>query len=277
VDVRPGVGRRVFRGGARTGFTSLVIAYPDRRAALVYALNQAQGAGWQQVVGRSVERLLAGVPDTLPPATVAATPEALARFAGAWRVSPDAVVRVVAEDGMLVAGAEGQAAANALLFPGRTDAPAYDDQNGRAVGIVRAAARGDRADPALGAVADAAALVAWVRARVRDTTGAAHVAVLGTTPHPSGRGRLQTFVRAGGSGAPVLRLIWDNGRAVAWNEGVRWPAFARYRLTAPDAAVAFTPRTPGWASLRLTDVGGVRGLALGRSDGARTAAFPRAE
>lgn len=75
--------------------------------------------------------------------------------------------------------------------------------------------------------------------------------VLGTTPHPSGGGRVQTFLRVDAFGSPVIRLIWQGERVVGWSDGIRLPAFRRYKPTSTSTAVSFSPRERDWQTLRL--------------------------
>jgi hypothetical protein len=90
----------------------------------------------------------------------------------------------------------------------------------------------------LARVDSAAALGAWLRQRTGSAPAAP--AVLGTVPHSSGQGRVQTFVRVGPGGG-VVRLIWQGGRVIAWGDGIRLPGLDRYRPTSASTAVAFRP------------------------------------
>jgi CubicO group peptidase (beta-lactamase class C family) len=250
VGTAPGVGRRVYRGGLRGGFTGLASSYPDHGVTIVYLLNQA--TGWESVLRRDLERVIAGEPVPLPPPTVRLPPAAMAAMAGDYRFPDGSDIRVWEEGGVLVAGAEGQAAATALSVPGAAGTPDHAVLNGLAMRIVAAAVQGS-ADSALAAVDSAAALGAWLRQRMGSAPAAAEL--LGSVPHPSGQGRLQTFVRL--PGGSVVRLIWQAGKVIAWGDGVRLPGMDRYRPTSPSSAVAFRPQTGVQRTLEFQlDAGG---------------------
>jgi len=270
----PGVERRISRGGARTGFTSFLAHYPDRAATVAYALNQSQDAEWQTVATRSVERAIAGAPDTLPPATVRLAAAELRHFVGIWTAG-SATVHVTADSvGTLLVGAEGQAAVDALLRPGEVGGGPGDGANERSRALIVALASAATVDSAVTSAATSAALRAWLRDRVGRLPSAA-VTALGTTPHPSGANRVQTFVRVGDSSGDVLRLIWDGPRLLAWADGARLPGTTRFRPSSATTAAAFSPRDPVVRELVLLDVAGRQVLRFRSTRGTSSAAFTR--
>ncbi|HEX2077495.1 MAG TPA: serine hydrolase domain-containing protein [Longimicrobium sp.] len=274
VGTAPGVGRRVYRGGLRSGFAGLVSRYPDHGVTVVYLLNQA--TGWESVLRRDLERVAAGEPVPLPPPVVRLAPAALAALAGDYRFPGGARIRVWEEGGVLIAGAEGQTAASALSHPDVAAAPGHGALNDLAARVVAAAVQESPADSALARVDSAAALAAWLRQRTGPAPAAA--AVLGTVPHPSGEGRAQTFVRLAPGGS-VVRLIWQSGQVIAWGDGIRLPGLDRYRPTSASSAVAFRPREGVLRTLEfeLDAAGAPRGVRVRWPGGEASALATRVE
>ena len=258
----PGLGLRIYKGGSRTGFNSLVAAYPEKEALVVYALNQSVESQWHALVWRSLERLLRGERDSLPPPTIALSTEELHQFDGVYRLASGGEIRVVAEEGALVVGAENQGGVDALLHVATPDADRYGDWSMR---VVRAAHRGESLSSVPVTGEQMKELQTWLGSRVHDTTGAGFE-LLGTMPHPSAPQRVQTFVRVAGGAGVVARLIWDPQRLLAWAEGVRFPVFRRFHPTSRTTAASFSPREPGWATLEVTQPG----LVVQSPDGKRS-------
>ena len=257
-----GLGLRIYKGGSRTGFNSLVSSYPEKQALVVYAINQSVESQWHALVWRSLERLLRGERDSLPPPTVTLSAEQLRHFAGVYRLPSGGEIRVVAEDGALVAGAENQGGVDALLHAAAPDPHRYGDWSVR---VLRAAQRGEPPSSMPATAEQLQDLKSWLGSRVRDTT-VARFELLGSMPHPSSPQRVQTFVRVGGDAGAVVRLIWEPERLLAWADGVRFPAFRRFHPTSRTTAASFSPREPGWATLEVTE----RGLVVQASDGQRS-------
>ncbi len=271
------MGRRVYRGGGRTGFTSLLAYYPDRRSSIAFALNQQADANWQTVVWRSLERAVAGTPDTLPPATIAIAPEALRAMTGRYEVAPGAYVRITAEEGNLVVGGEGQSAADVLVEQRPEDSASTIVANRRSLLIVREAMRGVVGETTRALVNDPTALGEWIRTRAHNVT-AESVMLLGTVPHPAGPGIVHTFVQLGKSGnAPVIRLIWERDRVGAFADGIRLPGFGRFRMTSKETAVAYHALDRGWRTIEFSRAGSsqVTGIAVVRASGERSGTLHR--
>src|SRR5687768_4537431 len=259
----PQLGLRIYRGGSRTGFNSLVASYPERKALVVFALNQSVESQWHALVWRSLERLLRGERDSLPPPTVALPVEQMRQLDGVYRLPSGGEIRVIAEDGALLVGAENQGGVDALLGAPTPQADRYGDWSERAL---RAALDGASPSPAPVTAEQLKELQGWLASRVREGAGA-RFHVLGSTPHPSARERAQTFVRVGGDSGVVVRLIWEPERLLAWADGVRFPGFRRFHPTSPTTAGSFSPREPGWATMELTQ----RGLVVESPAGERSA------
>lgn len=255
----PRLGLRMYKGGSRTGFNSLVAAYPERSALVVFALNQSVESQWHALVWRSLERLLRGERDSLPPPTVTLSVEELRPFDGMYRLPSGGEVRVVAEDGALVVGAENQGGVDALLGVATPDADRYGDWSAR---VLRAALDDETPSPAPVTGEQLKELQSWLGSRIRDRADAG-IQMLGSMPHPSSPQRVQTFVRVGGTTGVVVRLIWEPQRLLAWADGVRFPGFRRFHPTSPTTAASFSPREPGWAMLEVTE----RGLVVQSSGG----------
>jgi CubicO group peptidase (beta-lactamase class C family) len=247
----PGLGLRTYRGGSRTGFNSLVASYPERKALVVFALNQSVESQWHVLVWRSLERLLRNERDSLPPPTVILSAEQLRRFDGVYRLPPGGEIRLVAEDGALLIGAENQGGVDALLGIRTPQAGRYGDWSSR---VLRAALGGGTPSPAPVTPEQLKDLQGWLVSRVRDGTGP-RLHLLGSMPHPSSPERVQTFVRVGGDPGVVVRLIWEPQRLLAWADGVRFPGFRRFHPTSRTTAASFSPREPGWAMLEVTERG----------------------
>lgn len=247
----PQLGLRIHRGGSRTGFNSLLASYPERNALVVFALNQSVESQWHALVWRSLERLLRGERDSLPPPPVTLSAEELRRFEGMYRLPSGGELRLVAEDGALLVGAENQGGVDALLGVATPHAERYGDWSTRAL---RAALGGGPPSPAPVTAEQLKDLQGWLSSRVRDG-GSPGLQVLGSMPHPSSAERVQTFVRLGDDAGVVVRLIWEPQRLLAWADGVRFPGFRRFHPTSRTTAASFSPREPGWATLEVTDGG----------------------
>jgi CubicO group peptidase (beta-lactamase class C family) len=258
----PALGLRIHKGGSRTGFNSLVTSYPDRKALVVYALNQSVESQWHTLVWRSLEQLLRGERDSLPPPTVTLAAEQLRRFDGVYRLPSGGEIRVVSEDGALLVGAENQAGVDALLHVATPNAEHFADWS---VSVVRAALGGETLSSVPVTAEQLKDLKSWLESRVSDGTGA-RLQLLGSMPHPSSPRRVQTFVRLGGATGVVVRLIWEPHRLLAWADGIRFPGFRRFHPTSRTSAASFSPREPGWALLEVTE----RGLVVQSTAGQRS-------
>ena len=258
----PQLGLRIHRGGSRTGFNSLVVSYPERNALVVFALNQSVESQWQALVWRSLERLLRAERDSLPPPTVTLSPEELRRFDGMYRLPSGGELRLVAEDGALLLGAENQGGVDALLGVATPHAERYGDWSLRAL---NAALGGAPPSPTPVTTEQLKDLQGWLSSRVPDGASP-RLQVLGSMPHPSSAERVQTFVRVGDDAGVVVRLIWEPQRLLAWADGVRFPGFRRFHPTSRTTAASFSPREPGWATLEITE----RGLVVGSPAGQRS-------
>jgi CubicO group peptidase (beta-lactamase class C family) len=258
----PQLGLRIYREDSRTGFNSLVAAYPERNAFVVFALNQSVESQWHALVWRSMERVLRGERDSLPPPTVTLSSEQLGRFAGAYRFPSGGEVRVVSEAGALVMGAENQGGVDALFGGVTPHADRYSDWSVRAL---TAALDEATSSPAPVTAEQMKNLKDWLGSR-RPAGPGPRLRVLGSTPHPSSPERVQTFVRIGADTGAVVRLIWDPQRLLAWADGVRFPGFRRFHPTSPTTAVSFSAREAGWTTLEVTD----RGLVVQSPGGERS-------
>jgi CubicO group peptidase (beta-lactamase class C family) len=245
---RPHVGRVLYRGGLRGGFTSMLALYPARDSTiLIFTINQA--AGWESRIWGELEQLIVGSAVDLPPMPLHRPAVAIDRFRGSYRASDGSCIDVWQEGGLLLAGGTGQGGIRALLGPGAGGASA-DVLNEASSRLLEAAGRNDSASPVLARVQDPAGFLAWARPRASGR----EIRVLGTSPHASGSGRVQTFLRvAGGDAAQILRLIWQNDRLIAWGEGGRLPALDRYHVVSDSQAVAFGPHTGVRRTLRLSN------------------------
>lgn len=246
---RPRVGKRIYRGGLRGGFTSLAAYYPDREVTLTFVLNQSQ-SGWESLVWRAMEGAMTSQPLALPPATTTLTAGRLRALSGEYPVA-DGHVRVWTEGDVVMAGAEGQPAADLLMGPDAVPGERSAEQNRLASDIIRAVIDGNSAHVVLLNVNRLAEFQPWLASRLPSTTPTA-LRILGTVRHPSGSGRTQTFVRLGTAfGDPVIRLLWEQDRMIAWGDGIRLPAIATYRPVARTSLVSFRPRDAGWRTLHL--------------------------
>ncbi len=263
------LGQRIYRGGSRTGFNSMLAAYPERNAVVVFAINQSGEAGWAGFVWRTIERHLLGQSDSLPPAAVALDREQLGAFTGIYRLPDGGLVRVLVESGELVVGALNQGGTNALgcVVP---DSSAISSS--AATARVIGATQRSTSDTALVNAVQRAQLRRWI---ATNWLGAAEVDILGTAPHPSAASRVQTFARATGHSG-VLRLIWEGEQLLGWSDGVRMPCFARFRPTSDTSAVSFNPRAAGWATLHTREHDGVGGMVFVPRNGRMSARAIRA-
>ena len=230
----PDVGQRIYRGGARGGFTSLVAIYPSHNASLVLLLNQ-QAIGWESLVWKSFERALSNIPDSLPPAVVSLGPDKLAEFAGEYAINDSSRIVVRVEGDHLLIGAHGQDAIDMAL--GIRSTEKLRMQNSLSLRLVVDALK-DSSRFGYASIENVPGFISWVRQLAAKDS----IEILGSALHPSGRGRTQTFVRFGGQNGTTGRVIWDSTKVLAWGTGVRLPALLRLRPNGSDTFAAFGPR-----------------------------------
>jgi CubicO group peptidase (beta-lactamase class C family) len=269
VTSRGTVGTAIYRGGSRTGFNSMLALYPEQRARLVFALNQSVESQWHSLVWRTLERAITGQRDSLPPATVHLTAAGRARFAGAYAVPGGGLIRVIADGDELIVGVEGQNAVDVVQGAAVPNAARHEELSLR---VLSGIAAGGPVDSTLLAASRYQELVSWLSARA-SLSPSLRIEHLGTTPHPSGGGRAQAFVRLGTDDRLIVRLIWEGERLLAWSDGVRLPLFRRFRTTSATSAVAFHAREPQWVTLRLSADASV--VTLESPDGRVTPAATR--
>lgn len=270
VTSRGTLGTAIYRGGSRTGFNSMLALYPEQDARLVFALNQSVESQWHSVVWRTLERAITGQRDSLPPATVQLTTAGRARFAGAYAVPGGGLIRVIADGDELIVGVEGQNAVD--VVQGASAAPNAARHGDLSRRLLKSIAAGGPVDSTLLTASRYQELVAWLSGGTSLSSGLP-IEYLGTTPHPSGGGRTQAFVRLGTDERLVVRLIWEGDRLLAWSDGVRLPLLRRFRTTSATSAVAFHAREPQWVTLRLSADASVVTLEL--PDGRVTPAATR--
>ena len=247
VAPRGSLGLRIYRGGSRTGYTSMLAAYPDRQALIVFAINQSAESQWAGLVWRTLERFLSGQRDSLPPPTVRLERAEIKTFAGLFALPTGGKIRVIDEDGDLLVGAESQSAVDALGCAPEFEAVRRANESSMRVltGFIHSTA-----DTSLFPASQRGEFRQWLSGRIPPDSERS-LEVLGAALHASARGRVQTFVRLGGTGAPVLRLIWEGEQLLAWGDGIRLPCLRRFRPTSTATAASFSPRDATWATLRL--------------------------
>ncbi|MBA3403852.1 MAG: beta-lactamase family protein [Gemmatimonadaceae bacterium] len=256
IAARPSVGKRIYRGGARGGFTSLISIYPERDATLVLLLNQ-QPSGWETLAWTAFERALTGEQDSLPPSVVPMKASDLATYAARYEINDSSAVIVKSQGNQLVIGLEGQSVID-LVVPDTDTAVRTGqrrvtrvEQNEAAARLIEAALYTSSVE--LPGVSDRAGFVTWLK----ELSAGGRPLVLGTTPHPSASTRTQTFVRFGEGDARVGRIIWQGGRVLAWGSGIQLPVLIRLLPVGADRFAAFGPKQPLLVVSFTRDAGGV--------------------
>jgi len=231
--------RVVFHGGDNAGYHGEMRYYPEAQRIVVLLANQEalgiDGGGiLKRVLIANLGRALGGRALVLPPAAIPMDPQALARFAGTYRLDPGSTLDIWEAGGQLLVGARGDAAIAALLLD---DGPA-------AAGAAQASERSRRLLSALafGRLEEARRIVAnprderFVESLGQEIQGAikAHGAlqeteILGTRPLPWNEAQLFTYGHLRLARGDVdLYLGWESGRLQEVNVGLarRYPYVA---------------------------------------------------
>jgi hypothetical protein len=268
----------IYHGGDNPGYHSEVRWYPRDDRVIIVLTNRDRfgvdgGAVEKRIVANAISQILSGAEVSLPPETLRAPEADLRRFEGEYRFADGATARVWFDADRLVVGAEGQAAVDRLVAPGRGPDPARADANGRALAILRAVAAG-KADevkqllPTDSFDAYIPFLTDEVRADAAKLGAVRDVRVLGTVPLPWDEHQTRTYaVVTFERGRLDLFLGWASGALndVTTGEGRTHPVIYPLALASKTEFATYDLITSRSARLvfRVDATGNVTGLTIG--------------
>lgn len=223
---------RIYRGGLRGSYQSLIAYYPERRDLLVYGINKnVSNSMWAGLVWSRIERLLRGETVALPPALGAPDEAAAARLAGEYKLPTGGRLTFRKVGGAFYFGAEGQDALDPMEYEARPKPEFRERLHETSLDLAAALSRKDRsaAERLAGTKASNFTQLAsqwenWGR-QIGAWRG---VRLLGSTPGSEAYTRV--FLRLEGeNGHVVIRLLWDPAKMslLAWGDDIPLPAYVR--------------------------------------------------
>jgi CubicO group peptidase (beta-lactamase class C family) len=274
---------RIYRGGLRGSYQSMLGYYPKENALLIFGLNKNVtdiSSLWLGVAWNNLEKVISGKDYVVPPAVLPVSATNLGRYAGEYELpSGDRFVAWVENDRLFV-GAIGQAAVNLLVYP-QQPPPAFQ----RDVGVAGKQVVEWLSKNELSQIKNSGYLsekdLPVLQARWGSWMKAVGVLksfqILGVSPGSGGNPR--TFVRLNGERSSlVVRLLWNwnQRRLIAWGDNIQLPAVLKLLPEAETRFVNFdfdrsqTLRV----SFDTSSEGNVTGLTVRSADG-RSDAFAR--
>jgi CubicO group peptidase (beta-lactamase class C family) len=111
---------RIYRGGARGSYQSMLSYYPKENTLLIFSLNKnvtETGSLRVGVVWNNLENVILGKDYVLPPAVASVAPTKLQPYAGEYELPSGERFVAWVENNRLFVGAIGQSAVNFLAYP----------------------------------------------------------------------------------------------------------------------------------------------------------------
>ncbi len=218
---------RIYRGGLRGSFQSLIAWYPADRTLIVYALNKnitGLTSRWAGILWKGLENVLSDQPYFLPPRLMPQAPAI--PTAGEYPLLSGGKFILQRKDQMLILNSEGQPAVDALLVAqGRPGLTTRKDIVSPTLSLVRDLS--DNKETALLQYLTAEQLRA-LAAKWREWKSVLGSELtfrhLGTSSGAGGNPRV--FVRiAGNRGSITVRFLWDlaTERVLAWGDEQQYP------------------------------------------------------
>ncbi len=234
---------RIYRGGLRGSFQSLIAYYPKENALLIFALNKNVGEGaplWTSVGWANLEKIILGKDYVLPPKITRFPPEKLTSFTGEYEIPSGEKFIVRAENNSLIIGASGQSAVNLLAYSQNAPPKFQSEANEAGKRIVELLEKNDSAKMKVAdylAEKNLAALQAKWKEWTNKIGELKSVETLGTSP--GARDFVRTFLKLeGAKDSVVVRLLWDwnNKKLLAWGDDIPLPAITKF---SPESETAF--------------------------------------
>jgi CubicO group peptidase (beta-lactamase class C family) len=225
---------RIYRGGLRGSYQSMLGYYPKENALLIYALNKNVSeisSLWAGVAWSNLEKMILGKDYVVPPAIVSATPNNLGRYAGKYELPSGEGFEVWVENNSLRVGAIGQSAINFLAYPQQIPPPFQKDVGEAGKQVVDLLSKNDFSQlKSAGYLAEKDLPVLQARWKTwMNTTGELKsFQVTGVSPGSGNNPR--AFVKLNGEKSSlVVRLLWNWGqrRLIAWGDNIPLPVITK--------------------------------------------------
>jgi CubicO group peptidase (beta-lactamase class C family) len=225
---------RIYRGGLRGSYQSMLGYYPTANTLLIFGLNKnisEINSLWLGVAWDNLEKIILGKEYVLPPAVATGTPADLPRFAGEYALPSGERFVVWVENKHLYAGAHGQSIANALVYPHLTPPnlqPAVAEAGMQVVRWLSKNELGQLQGSHYLPENDLHKLIDKWKAWMDAIGGLNSVQVFGVSPGSGGNPRV--FIKLNGpKSSLVIRLLWNWEQKVilGWGDNISMPAITR--------------------------------------------------
>jgi CubicO group peptidase (beta-lactamase class C family) len=206
----------IMHAGDIGGLNADMRRFVDEHATLIFLSNAREGGhGYREAVAYPVTRILFGPPIELPPARLASSPKALARWRGRWAIAPGVSVEGRVRGDTVWVLATTQAAMSALAGSDSTARAAEQALSAQAAVVADTLLRGvrgalgTRISPSLGEGGPGYFFDLWARAK-EIAGGTPALEVLGTVRTAPNAAR--SFVRLRGTrDTRVVSIDWAGG------------------------------------------------------------------
>lgn len=267
---------RIYRGGLRGSYQSMLGYYPKENALLIYALNKNVteiSSLWAGVAWSNLEKLILGKDYVVPPAVVSAAPANLGRYAGKYELPSGEGFEVWVENNSLRVGGIGQSAVNFLAYPGQSPPGFQKDVGEAGKQVVDGLSKNDLSQiKSAGYLSekDLPVLQARWKSWMNAVGELKSFQVLGVSPGSGGNPR--TFVKLNGEKSSlVVRLLWNwsQKRLTAWGDNIPLPVITKLLPESDTSFINFDFDKSQTVRVRFntSSDGNVIGLTVRSADG----------
>jgi CubicO group peptidase (beta-lactamase class C family) len=234
---------RIYRGGARGSYQSMLSYYPKENTLLIFSLNKnvtETGSLRVGVVWNNLENVILGKDYVLPPAVASLAPTKLQPYEGEYELPSSERFVAWVKNNRLFVGAIGQSAVNLLAYP-QASAPTFQNEVSEAGKLViESLKKNDFSEiKTAGYLAEKESLElqakwkSWVNA-IGEVKS---IQILGVSPGSGGNPRV--FIRLNGEKSSlVVRLLWNwsQKRLLAWGDDIPLPVITKLM---PESETSF--------------------------------------
>jgi CubicO group peptidase (beta-lactamase class C family) len=234
---------RIYRGGARGSYQSMLSYYPKENTLLIFSLNKnvtETGSLRVGVVWNNLENVLLGKDYVVPPAVASVAPTKLRLYAGEYELPSGERFVAWVENNRLFVGAIGQSAVNLLAYPQQSPPTFQNDVGETGKLVVESLRKNDLSGiKTAGYLAEKESLE--LQAKWKSWMNAVgelkSFQILGVSPGSGGNPRV--FVKLSGEKTSlVVRLLWNwsQKRLLAWGDDIPLPVITKL---SPESETSF--------------------------------------
>ena len=267
---------RIYRGGLRGSYQSMLAYYPKEEALLIFALNKNVteiNSLWAGVAWNNLEKVILGKAYVVPPAVVSSLTTNPQRYLGTYSLPTGEGFEVWTEKNTLVIGALGQSAVNFLAYPQQPPTALQKDVGQAGKQVLQWLSEKKSAqikNAGFISERDLSGLQERWLSWMNTTGGLKSFQLLGVSPGSGGNPRA-FFKLNGEKSSLVVRLLWNwnQKRLIAWGDGIQWPAIIKLLPESETSFINFDFDKAQTVRVRFATSadGNISGLTVRSADG----------